>query len=149
MRDAWLSFSIYTACAGFSIWQGSLRPHPIAGIVNVQPAGVTMSELSTVLPPDPREQARLAVNGVIDLWKAKHYPDTDFSDQAKQISSRVQSWIAPTSVIAGVNDVMRAARISGSAVNRDSIDILANDLAHRLSESGLLAAQPRRAGLLS
>ena len=95
----------------------------------------------------PSASARTACEEVLSVWQADHYPDRKFAEELEILACRVNSWVAPSSVLAGVKDVMWSA-LPGDPETREKIDLLGNKLAHRLNEDGLLVASPRRAGNL-
>lgn len=94
------------------------------------------------------DEALDIVHEVVDRWRQAHYPHLDLQEQMRMIAARVPTWIAPISVVAGVGDIMSAVRHEGNGMGIDRIEALGNELATRFKQSSLLAAQPRRAGLI-
>jgi len=86
---------------------------------------------------------------VVDLWRATRYPDTLFEEETRMAAGRVNSWISPASVSAGVMDIFSAARSNADAMSKDAINELAAMLGKRLFDEGLLIAQSRRGGSLA
>lgn len=97
----------------------------------------------------PARTAFEVCQDAIELWKASHCPLGDFERETRMVSARVKSWISARSVLAGVQDVFSASRPAGVALSREVVTVLADDLARKLMEEGMLIAQPRRAGALS
>lgn len=97
----------------------------------------------------PAPTAFEVCQGAIEQWKASHYPLGDFERETLMVSSRVKSWISARSVLAGVHDIFSASRPAGVAISHEVVTVLADDLARKLMEEGMLIAQPRRAGALS
>lgn len=83
---------------------------------------------------------------VILEWKVTHFPEQDFDEQITILASRVNSWMAGTSVEAGVKDVMTTVvRGEDSAAK---IEALGVKLGRRLSAEGLLIGSPKRTSSL-
>lgn len=96
----------------------------------------------------PAPSARAVCAAVVDEWKAVHCPRANLEIETRMATARVPSWISPRSVLAGVGDIFCTTRVDGRPLASEAVEDLANRLAHRLSDEGLLVAQPRRAGLL-
>lgn len=94
-------------------------------------------------------QAMVACQQVIDEWSKTHCPGADLEVETKMLASRVNSWVAPLSVVAGTRDVLSAARLEGHTLTPEAISDLGDRLARRLMEENLLHAEPRRAGFRS
>lgn len=85
---------------------------------------------------------------IIEAWKEEHGIEVALEEQAMQLASRVNTWVAPRSVLAGVTDVV-TPHITGREDREAVIEQLGNRLGQRLMDDGLLIASPRRAGTLS
>ena len=99
-------------------------------------------------PPVSSLTAFEVCNRAVEKWKAVHCPQGDFERETMMITARVPSWISATSVVAGVTDVLSAARPESGPLSVEVIHVLANDLAGRLLKEGMLIAQPKRSGRL-
>lgn len=83
---------------------------------------------------------------VVLAWKNTHFPEQDFDEQTTMLASRVNSWMAGTSVEAGVKDVMNAI-VRGQDADA-KIEELGVRLGRRLSLEGLLIGSPKRTSSL-
>lgn len=114
--------------------------------------------LSTISNPDsrhqPSPQTLSAVKEVLSDWREKHLILNEGENSQVNmdwfeytLASRVRSWIAPQSVIAGTKD-LATPFLSRSMKNIENlaelIDDLAEKLARKLVEEELLTASPRK-----
>lgn len=95
----------------------------------------------------PSDEAIDACREVIEEWKKEHQIDKNMDEPTHQLASRVRSWISPSSVAAGVQDIM-SAFLAGPRQN-EKINQLGQKLGARLMNDGLLVASLRRGGGLS
>lgn len=106
-----------------------------------------LTDEKTVAPPEAGE----VVREVVDAWKGARFPDSSatLEEQVRQMAWRVTTWISPLSVRAGVGDIMSPVVALGMSLTLDDLEALSSQLSDRLRTTGLLNAQPRRAGLLA
>lgn len=91
-------------------------------------------------------RAMVVCKEVIGEWSNTHCPGADLEMETKMLASRVNSWAAPLSVVAGTKDILSAARLEGHTLTEKAVSELGDRLARRLMEEDLLHAEPRRAG---
>lgn len=99
-------------------------------------------------PPTRHDRALALIYEAAEKWKAQHYPGLELSEQVRMMAARVPTWIAPSSVVAGVGDILSGVRAHGERPSVEQIAQLGNEIASILRDHGLLAATPRRGGLL-
>lgn len=88
----------------------------------------------------------LATDDVLEQWSSVHCPDASLVLQARQIASRMPTWIAPRSVHAGVRDVMATVP---DTISPAAIEQLCDAITRRMNEDGLFGLMtPRRTGPL-
>lgn len=93
--------------------------------------------------------AMVVCEEVIEEWSNTHCPGADLEVETKMLASRVNSWVAPLSVIAGTRDIISAARLKDHTLTPEVISDLGDRLARRLMEENLLHAEPKRGGFRS
>ena len=85
----------------------------------------------------PSDAALLACQETISTWTQEQEIDLNLEETIWKLAARVNSWLSPASVKAGVLDLL-GARLRNANVPAEQIDILSDRLARRLLTEGLL-----------
>lgn len=93
----------------------------------------------------PSAAAVSACLAVVNDWKEEHQVESNLEEATHVLASRVNSWVTPQSVSAGVQDVLVGVL---PPQFKDAIVQLGDRLGKRLMADGLLVASPRRAASL-
>lgn len=107
-----------------------------------------MSTRTSRFPPS--DAALNACTEVVQKWASEHGIESSLEEPIHILASRVNSWIEPRSVFAGVDDVMGIYMVESpdKEKNKEILTDLGNLLSLRLAEDNLLVATRRRgAGL--
>lgn len=81
-------------------------------------------------------------------WKKTHALTSNFEEETLRVAQRVNTWISPLSVAAGVMDIFSACQ-GVPRLSKETIQDLGDKMGIRLREEGLLLAQLRRGGALT
>jgi hypothetical protein len=85
----------------------------------------------------PSDAVLAACNDVVSQWRETHGVRVNLEEATWKLAARVNSWLGPKSVQAGVGDVI-GGRLGGEELPDGALDQLGERLARRLLEEGLL-----------